>query len=103
MYSTHNEGKSVIAEQFIIALKNKIYKYLTSVSNNVYIDRLDDIVNKYNNIYHSTIRMKPVDVKSNTNIDSSKEINDKDPKFKVDDIVRISKYQNIFEKGYTPT
>ena len=103
MYSTHNEGKSVIAEQFIITLKNKIYKYLTSVSNNVYIDRLDDIVNKYNNIYHNTIKMKPVDVKSNTNIDSSKEINDKDPKFKVDDIVRISKYKNIFEKGYTPT
>ena len=103
MYSTHNEGKSVIAEQFIITLKNKIYKYLTSVSNNVYIDRLDDIVNKYNNIYHNTIEMKPVDVKSNTNIDSSKEINDKDPKFKVDDIVRISKYKNIFEKGYTPT
>ena len=75
MYSTHNEGKSVIAERFIRTLKNKIYKYMTSISKNVYIDKLDDIVNKYNNTYHSTIKMKPVDVKSSTYIDSSKEIN----------------------------
>ena len=68
---------------------------------NLYIDKLDDIVNKYNNTYHSTIKTKPVDVKSNTYIDSSKEIN-KDPKFKINDIVRISKYKNIFAKGYTP-
>ena len=102
MYSTHNEGKSVIAERFIRTLKNKIYKYMTSISKNVYIDKLDDIVNKYNNTYHSTIKMKPVDVKSNTYIDSSKEINDKDPKFKIGDIVRISKYKNIFTKGYIP-
>ena len=102
MYSTHNEGKSVIAERFIRTLKNKIYKYMTSISKNVYIDKLDDIVNKYNNTYHSTIKMKPVDVKSNTYIDSSKEINDKDPKFKIGDIVRISKYKNIFAKGYVP-
>ena len=73
---------------------------MTSVLKNLYIDRLDDIVNRYNNTYHSTIKIKPVDVKSNTNIDSSKEINDKDPKFKVGDIVRISKYKNIFAKGY---
>ena len=91
VYSTHNEGKSVIAERFIRTLKNKIYKYMTSISKNVYIDKLDDIVNKYNNTYHSTIKMKPVDVKSNTYINSSKEINDKDPKFKIGDIVRISK------------
>ena len=65
MYSTHNEGKSIVAERFIKTLKNKIYKYMTSLSRNVYIDILDDIVNKYNNTY-STIRMKPVDVKSNT-------------------------------------
>ena len=102
MYSTHNEGKSVIAERFIRTIKNKIYKYMTSISKNVYIDKLDDIVNKYNNTYHSTIKMKPVDVKSNTYIDSSKEINDKDPKFKIGDIVRISKYKNIFAKGYVP-
>ena len=66
----------------------------------MYIDKLDDIVNKYNNTYHSTIKMKPVDVKSNTYINSSKEINDKDPKFKIGDIIWISKYKNIFAKGY---
>ena len=102
IYSMHNEGKSVIAERFIRTFKNKIYKYMTSVSKNVYIDKLDDIVNKCNNTYHSTIKMKPVDVKSNTCIDSSKEINNKDPKFKIADIVRISKNKNIFAKGYTP-
>ena len=102
MYLTHNEGKSVTAERFITTLKNKIYKYMTSISKNVYIDKLDDIVNKYNNTYHSTIKMKPVDVKSNTYIDYSKEINNKDPKFKIGDIVRISKYKNIFAKGPTP-
>ena len=75
---------------------------MTSVSKNVYIDKLDDIVNKYNNTYHSTIKMKHVDVKTNTYIDSSKENNNKDPKFKIGDIVRISKYNNIFAKSYTP-
>ena len=102
MHSTHNEGKSVVAERFIRTLKNKIYKYMTSISKNVYIHKLDDIVNKYNNTYHSTIKMKPVDVKSSTNIESSKEINYQDPKFKVGDIVRISKYKNIYAKGYVP-
>ena len=92
MYSTHNEGKSVIAERFIRILKNKTYKYMTSISKNVYIDKLDNIVNKYNIIYLSAIRMKPVDVKLNANINSSKEINDKDPKFKISDTVGISKY-----------
>ena len=76
---------------------------MTSISKNVYTDKLDDIVNKCNNAYHNTIKMKPVDVKSNTYIDSSKEINEKDhPKFKIGDNVRISKYKNIFAKGYTP-
>ena len=102
MYSTHNEGKSVIAERFIRTLKNKIYKYMTSISKNVYIDKLDDIVNKYNNTYHSTIKMKPVDVKSNTYIDFSEEVNDKNPKSKIADNVRISKYKNVFTKGYNP-
>ena len=75
---------------------------MTSISKNVYTDKLDDIVNKCNNAYHNTIKMKPVDVKSNTYIDSSKEINEKDhPKFKIGDNVRISKYKNIFAKGYT--
>ena len=81
MYSTHHEGKSVVAERFIRTLKNEIYKYMTSVSKNVSIDRLDHIVSKCNNTCHSTIKRKPVDVKSNTHIDSSKEINDKNPKF----------------------
>ena len=102
MYSTHNEGKSVIAERFIRTLKNKTYKYMTSVSKNEYIDKLDDIVNKYNNTYHSTIKMKPVDVKLNTYINSSKVINDKDPRLKTGGIVRISKDENIFAKGYAP-
>ena len=75
---------------------------MTAISKIVYIDKLDDIVNKYNNTYHSTIKMKPVDVKSNTYINSSKEINDEDPKFKIGDIVRISKYKNNFTKGYVP-
>ena len=102
MYSIHNEGKSVVAERFIRTLKNKIYKYMTSVSKNVHIDKLDDIVNEYNNTYHGTIKMKPVDVKENTYIDFKKEVNDKDPKFKVGDYVRISKYKYIFAKGYMP-
>ena len=102
MYSVHNEGKSVVAERFIRTLKNKIYKYMTSMSKNVYINKLDDIVYDYNNTYHRTIKMKPVDIKDNTYIDSEKEVNDKDPKFKIDDRVRISKYKNIFAKGYMP-
>ena len=102
MYSTHNEGKSVVAERFIRTLKNKIYKHMTAVSKNVYIDKLDDIVNEYNNTYHRTIKIKPVDVKDNTYIDFKREVNDKDPKFKVGNHVRISKYKNIFAKGYTP-
>ena len=87
MYSTHNEGKSVIAERFIRTLKNKIYKYMTSKSKNVYINKLDDIVSKHNNTYHNTIKIKPVDVKSNAYTDSSKEIDDK--------VVILLEYQNI--------
>ena len=75
---------------------------MTSISKNVYIDKLDDIVNKYNNTYDSTIKMKPVDVKPNTYIDYSKEMDDEDPKFKIGDIVRISKYKNVLVKDYTP-
>ena len=102
MYSTHNEGKSVVAERFIRTLKSKIYKHMTLISKNVYIDKLDDIVNEYNNTYHTTIKMKPIDVKDNTYINTDKETNDKDPNFKVGDRVRISKYKNICAKGYTP-
>ena len=100
MYSTNNEGKSVVSERFIRTLKSKIYKYITSMSKNVYIDKLDDIVNEYNNTYHTTIKMKPTDVKDNTYINTDKETNDKDPKFKVGDPVRISKYKTIFAKDY---
>ena len=96
MYSTRNEGKSVVAERFIRTLRSKIYKYVTSISKNVYIDKLDDIVDEYNNTYHTTIKMKPIDVKDNTYINTSKEINNKV------DHVRISKYKNIFAKGYMP-
>ena len=95
IYSTHNEGKSIVAERFIRNLKNKIYKYMTSISKNVYIDKLDDIVNEYNNTYYRTIKMKPIDVKDNTYINTDKEVNDKDPKLHV----RTSKYKS---KGYTP-
>ena len=102
MCSTHNEGKSVVAEIFIRILKNKIYKYMTSISKNVCIDKSHDIVNKCNNTYHRKLKMKPVHVKTNTYIDFDKEISDKNPKFKIGDIVRISKYKNIFEKGYVP-
>ena len=89
MYSTHNEGKSVVAERFVRTLKNKIYNHMTAVSKNVYIVKLDDIVNEYNNAFHRTINMKPVDVKDDAYIDSSKEVNDKDPKFKIGDQVKI--------------
>ena len=102
MYSTHNEGKSVVAERFITMLKSKICKYMTSLSKNGYIDKVDDTVDEYNNTYHTTIKMKPIGVKDNTYINTDKEINDKTPRFKVGDHVRISKYKNIFAKGYTP-
>ena len=92
MYSTHNEGKSV-----------KIYKYMTLVSKNVYIDKFDDIVKKYDNTYHSAIKIKAADVKTITYIDSSKGVNNKNPEFKISDMVRASKYKNIFAKGYHPS
>ena len=103
MYSTHNERKSVVAERFIRNLKNKINKHMTAVSKNVYFDVLDNIVNEYNNTYHRTIKKKTVDVKDNTYVNIGKDVNDKDPKFKIGDHVRISKYKSIFVfKGYTP-
>ena len=100
MCSTNNEGKSVIAERFIRTLKTKIYKYVTSISKNVYIDKLDDIIKEYDNKYHTSIKMKPTDINYITYIDFKKETNDKNPKFKVGDHVRISQYKNIFAKGY---
>ena len=102
MHSTHNEAQFVVAERFIRTIKNKIYKHMTPISKNVYIDKLDDIIHKYNNKKHRTIKMKPIDIKDNTYIGFSKEVNGNDPKFKVSDHVRISKNKNIFAKGYTP-
>ena len=96
MRSIHNEGKSVVPERFIRTLKTKIYKYMTSVSRNVYVNKLDDIVREYHNTSHRTIKMKPVDVKDNTYVYSKKEVNDKDPKFKVGNPVTISKYKKYF-------
>ena len=94
--------KPIIAERSIKTLKNKIYKYMTLVSGTVYINKLDDIVNKYNNKYQSTIKVTPADVKSSKNMDFSLESNDKGPKFKIGFHVRISKYKIIFAKGYVP-
>ena len=96
VYSIYNKGKSVVAERFIRTLKNKIFKDMTAISKTVYFDVLDDIVNKYNNTVHKTIKMKPMVIKDDTYVDSvelhsKKEVNDKDPKFKVGDRVRISK------------
>ena len=98
MYSTYNERKSVVAERFIKTLKNKLYKHMTAVSRNVYYDVLNDIVKKYNNIWHSTIKMKPKDVGDDNFTKYVEESNEKDPKFKVGDRVRISKYKNVFAK-----
>ena len=102
MYSTYNEGKSVVAERFIRTLKNKIFKHMAAISKNIYFDVLDDIVNKYNNTVHKTIEMKPVDVTFDSYAEYNEDFNKKDPKFKVGDHVRISKYKNIFAKTYAP-
>ena len=103
MYSAHNEGISVVAERFIRTLKEKIYyKYITSISRNMYINKLDDIDNKCGNTYHRAMKMKPIDVKSSTYIDFNKENNKGGPKFKVGDHVKISKYKNIFPKDNVP-
>ena len=75
---------------------------MTAISKNVYFDVLDDIVNKYNNTVHRTIKMKPIDVTDDSYVDYNEDFNKKDPKFKIGDHVRISKYKNIFAKGYTP-
>ena len=92
MYSTYNEGKSVVTERFIRTLK------MTATSKNVYFDVLDDIVNKYNDTVHKTIKMKPIDVTDDYCAEYNEHFNKKDPKFKVGDHVRISKYKNIFAK-----
>ena len=100
MYSTHNEGKFVISERFIRTLQNKNYKHRTANSEHVHFNILNDIVDKYNNTYHRTIKIKPINVKNDSVAEYNEEFNEKDPKFKVNDHVRISKYQTIFAKGY---
>ena len=123
LYSTFNEGKSVVTERFIRILKNKLYKHMASIGKNVYYDVLDDIVNEYNNTKHSTINMKPKDVKNDTAelnslepttkssaIACNKRVyrvyidehNEKSARYNVGDRVRISTFKNIFAKGYTP-
>ena len=102
MYATHNAGKSVVTERSIRTSKTKIDKYMFSISKNMYVDMLSDIVNKYNNTYQSTIKMILVDVRSRTYIDFDKKNNKKDPKFKFGDHVRISEYKNIFHIRLEP-
>ena len=95
MYSTYNEGKSVVAERFIRKLKSKIFKHMIPVSENVYFDVLEDIVHKYTYTVHRSIKMKPIDVTADSYAKCNEDSNEKDPKFKVGDHVRISKYKNI--------
>ena len=104
MYSTFNEGKFVVAEGFIRTLKNKIFKHMTTISKNGLnvFELLNDIVNKYNNAVDKTIKMKPIDVTNDSYVEYNEDFNKKDPKFKVNVHVRISKYKNIFAKGYVP-
>ena len=92
----------VVAERFIRTLKNKIFKHVAAILKNVFFDALDDIVNKYNNTVQRTIKMKPIDVTDDSSAEYNEDFNKKDPKFKVGDHVRISKYKNIFAKGCDP-
>ena len=101
MYSTYNEEKSAVAEGFIRTLKKKIFKHMIAISRNVYFDLLDDIVNKNNNTVHRAIKRNSIDVNVDSNAEDNKDSNKKDPNFKVGGCVRISKYKNIFAKGYT--
>ena len=102
MYSIFNEGKSVVAERFIKTLEKKIYKHMTAISKNVYYEALDDIVNKYNNMVHRTTKVKPIDATDDSFAEYNGESNKKDAKFMIGDHARISKYKNIFAKGYAP-
>ena len=100
MYQTFNKEKSVVDERFIRTLKNKIFKHMTAISRNIYFHLLDDIVKKCNNTVHRTIKMKPIDVTSNSYAQYNEDSNEKDPKLKVGHHVRITKYKNIFANGY---
>ena len=102
IYSIFNEGKSDVVERFIKTFKNKIYKHMTTIGKNVYFNDLNNIVKKYSNNVHSSKKMKPKDVNDYSFVEYDEETNKISPKFKVGDNVRISKYKNIFAKGYTP-
>ena len=102
MYSTYNEGKSVVAERFIITSKNKLYKHMTVIGKNVYWNVLDDVVAKYNDTINRSIDMKPKDVKTDKKSVYVEQSNDKNARFSVGNRVRISKFKNTFAKGYTP-
>ena len=102
MYLTYSEGKSVVAKRFISPMKNRIFKHMTAFSKNVDFDMLDNIVDKYNNTVHRTIKMKPIDVMDDSYTEYNEDFNKKDSKYKVGDHVRISKCKNILAKGYTP-
>ena len=97
MYSTYNKGKCVATERFIRTLKSKIFKHVMDISKNVYFDVLGHV----NGTVHRTIKMKPIDVTSDSDAEYNEDSNEKDPKFRVGDHVRISKYKNTFPKGYT--
>ena len=101
MFSTYNEVKSFVAGRFIRTLKSKTFKHMTAVSKNVYFDVLVDIVNKNNNTVHRSIKVKPIDVTSDSYAKYNKDFNVTKPKFKVDDHIKTLKYKNIFTKGYT--
>ena len=100
MYSTHNEGKSVIAEMFIKATKAKIYKNITASDSKSHLSYLNKLVDEYNNTYHRSINKKPINPDDFTVKEKTKP-NPKTCKFKVIDRVRITKYKSIFSKGYT--
>ena len=101
IYSTNDEGKPIIDVRFIRTLKNKTCKHMSSISKNLYVDKLNDVVNKYNNRYLSTIKMKPGNVKDNAYYGSGKKVHNTDPRLKFGDHVRTSKYKNIFKKRCT--
>ena len=98
MYSTYNDGKSVVAERFIRMLRNKIFKHMAAISKNVYFDVLDDIVNKYNKTVQITIKIKPVDVTSDSYAEYNEDFNKKDPKFKVGDMLEFQNTKTFLLK-----
>ena len=102
MYSTYHKWNSVVAESFLRTLKNKIFKPMTAISKIVYFDVLNDILDKYNNTVHRTIKMKPIEITHDPYAEYNENSNEKDPKFKVGDHLRTSKCKDIFTKGYAP-